>query len=174
MTTTTTTAKKPTIEQLRKLQSSPAAFRSVLLIDSDGGPQRLAAVCDDWQRTDFEALDPGWRAVAGHKVENPTLRAWLERPHGQLENVRHCRDGDMGTFRASARKLTGVVAAADKDQARFLRDAIQKLVQLNPWMKDFISVQREDRQRTHGQRMHDHRQRRGIELRPVVRFHRGR
>jgi Phage Terminase len=134
------TTAKPKLAQLKKLQSSPGLFRSVLLIDSDSGPQRLSAVCDDWQRTDFEALDSGWRAVAGHKVESPRLRAWLERPRG------HSKTSDIAVMVtwalfASSRKLTGVVAAADKDQARFLRDAVQKLVQLNPWLKDFVAVQ---------------------------------
>jgi hypothetical protein len=82
------------LAELRKLQASPAEFRNVLLIDSDGGAQRLSAVCDPWQRTDFERLDGGWRAVAGHKIERPMLRAWLERPRG------HSKTSDIAVMLA--------------------------------------------------------------------------
>lgn len=128
------------LAELRKLQASPAAFRDVLLIDSDSGPQRLSVVCDDWQRTDFERLDSGWRAVAGHKIERPALRAWLERSRG------HSKTSDIAVMLAwvlfaSPRRLSGVVAAADRDQARLLRDAVSKLVRLNPWLSKYITVQ---------------------------------
>ncbi len=128
------------LAELRKLQASPAAFRDSLLIDSDNGAQRLSAVCDDWQRTDFERLDSGWRAVAGHKIERPALRAWLERSRG------HSKTSDIAVMLAwvlfaSRRRLSGVVAAADRDQARLLRDAVSKLVQLNPWLATYIDVQ---------------------------------
>jgi Phage Terminase len=131
---------KPTIAQLRKLQASPAAFRSVLLIDSDSGPQRLSDVCDDWQAADFTALDPGWRAVVGHKVEKPTLRAWLERPRGHSKTSDQAVQIAWALF-ASSRKLSGVCAAADRDQARLIRNAVMKLVQLNPWLKTYVAVQ---------------------------------
>ncbi len=134
---------KPNLQQLRKLQASPAAFRSVLLIDSDGGSQRLSTVLDDWQRADFEALDPAWMAVAGlpnAKGTSTVLRAWLERPRG------HSKTSDLAVMVtwclfASARKLSGVLAAADRDQAKLLRDAVSKLVRLNPWLAEFITVQ---------------------------------
>ncbi len=135
---TTTAKQKQTLERLRR---DPAAFRAVLLIDSDAGPQKLGAICDDWQRRDFESLDPAWRAVAGvGNVANPVLRAWLERSRG------HSKTSDIAVMLtwvlfASARRLSGIVAAADRDQARLLRDAVSKLVQLNPWLKEFITVQ---------------------------------
>jgi phage terminase large subunit-like protein len=128
------------LKQLRALQASPAAFQDTLLIDSDGGAQRLSAVCDPWQKRDFESLDSGWRAVAGHKIERPALRAWLERSRG------HSKTSDIAVMLAwvlfaSPRRLSGVVAAADRDQARLLRDAVSKLVQLNPWLAKYVEVQ---------------------------------
>jgi hypothetical protein len=41
---------------------------------------------------------------------------------------------------ASRRKLTGYGAAADRDQARLLRDAIDRLVRLNPWLSQILTV----------------------------------
>ena len=130
---------KLSLEQLRKLQASPAAFRAALLIDSDAGPQSLASVCDDWQRADFEALDPGWRAVVGQKVEKPKLRGFQEKPRGHSKTSDEAVMVTWALF-ASHRTIMGVCAAADKGQARLLRNAVQKLVSLNPWLKKFINV----------------------------------
>jgi hypothetical protein len=121
--------------------SSPQAFRQVLLIDADGGPKRLAEVADHWQAADFQALDPAWLSIAGHEISPPFRRGWLERPRG------HSKTGDIAAMVAwalfaSRRRLSGVVAAADQDQAALIRDAISKLLALNEWLAPFVEVQR--------------------------------
>jgi phage terminase large subunit-like protein len=138
MTTTKTPAQRKA--QLEKLRSDPAAFRRALIVDADSGPQRLDTIANDWQRRDFEALDSGWRAVAGHKLDNPTLRAWLERPRG------HSKTTDLAVMVAwvlfaSAKRINGIIAAADLDQAKLLRDAVIRLLGLNPWLAQFLDVQ---------------------------------
>src|SRR4051812_24739830 len=105
---------------LRELQNDPAAFRAALLIDGDNGPCKLADCLDPWQRDDFQALDPTWRRVAGQDVEPRFMRAWLERGRG------HSKTGDASVMAtwvlfASRRKLSGVVAACDRDQAGLVR-----------------------------------------------------
>lgn len=125
--------------QLTALQQSPSAFRDALLVDCDGRPMRLGDRLDDWQRSDFEALDPGWRAVVGQSVPDSKLRAWLERPRG------HSKSSDLAVMAswvlfASRRRLAGYAAAADKDQARLLRDAIDRLVRLNDWLGRLLTV----------------------------------
>lgn len=127
---------------LLSLQKDPAAFRASLLIDtSDSGPRPLRDCIDDWQRADFAALDPGWRrAVVGSKADAKFQRGWLERARG------HSKSGDIGLMAAwalfaSKRRLSGIAAAGDQDQARLLRDAIGKLVYCNPWLSKFIEVQ---------------------------------
>lgn len=126
---------------LAKLQSDPAAFRSALLIDTDAGPRPLGDCMDDWQRKDFEALDSGWqRAVLGTKHKAKYQRGWLERPRG------HSKSLDLGIMAAwalfaSRRRLSGIAAAGDLDQARLLRDAIGKLVYVNPWLSSILEVQ---------------------------------
>ena len=99
----------------------------------------LGDVMDDWQRTDYEALDSGWRVVAGHDVESPVLRAYLERPRGH--------DKTTGTatmlswaLLASPSPLKGIAAASDKDQAQLIRDAVNQLVSDNPWLGMFLKV----------------------------------
>ncbi|MGE3408719.1 MAG: terminase large subunit [Pirellulales bacterium] len=124
------------------MMADPAAFRRGLLIDTDTGPRPLADCLDPWQRDDFAALDPGWRRACGHNVGSVRQRGYLERPRG------HSKTGDIAAMVtwalfASRRQLAGVAAAADSDQARLLRDAIGKLLKLNPWLTQFVEVQRD-------------------------------
>jgi phage terminase large subunit-like protein len=126
---------------LANLQSDPAAFRRALLIDTDLGPRPLGECVNDWQAADFAALDPGWRrAVQGARVDARYQRGWLERPRG------HAKSSDLGIMAtwalfASRRRLSGVGAAGDQDQARLLRDAIGKLLHFNPWLASVLEVQ---------------------------------
>jgi phage terminase large subunit-like protein len=132
--------------QLRQIAANPAAFRSVVLIDSDAGPVRLSEVLDPWQRLDFEALDAGWLRVAGKSIPGdsagtaPMMRAFFERPRG------HSKTSDLAVMVIwalvfSRRTLSGAAAAADKDQAKLLRDSIEKIIRLNPWLAETLECQ---------------------------------
>lgn len=123
------------------LISHPAEFRARLLIDCNGKPTPLARVIEPWQRADFEAMDPALRRVVGHSVPDARLWHWLERPRG------HSKTSDIAVcvvwlLFASNRMLSGVVAAADQEQAKFLQRAVDRLVRLNPWLGDSLEVQR--------------------------------
>lgn len=151
-------------ETLRSMEADPAVFRRHLLIDTDRGPRPLADVLDPWQATDFAALDPAWQRVAslpeppagivakigeairrvaapaGDGLDGIVRRAYLERPRG------HAKTADLAVMVAwvlfaSHRRVSGVAAAADKDQARLVRDAVQKLVSLNAWLASYLDVQ---------------------------------
>jgi len=134
---------KPRQLDPKALAASPAAFRAALLVDAAEGYEKLGLICDPWQRADFEALDPAWLAVTGRaKPEAPKLRAYLERPRG------HSKTNDLAVMVAwalfaSARQLVIAAAAADQDQSRLLRDAVSKLARLNPWLAEFLDVQRD-------------------------------
>lgn len=128
------------MSDLRKLQSDPGLFRKALKIDCDGRPKRLAEVLDPWQRDDFAALDGGWKRVAGQQSEGKQ-RAWLERPRG------HSKTNDIAVMVgwamfASKRMLKGYVLAGDQDQARLLRDAVEGLLRLNPWLRAILQADR--------------------------------
>ena len=125
---------------LKELQADPAVFRRSLRIDDDGRSVTFGDAMEGWQADDFRALDPGWQRVAGQDVEPTCKRAWLERPRG------HSKTTDIAVMVtwvvfASRRKLSGIVAAADKDQARLIRDAVDTLVRLNPWLTKILDVQ---------------------------------
>jgi hypothetical protein len=127
---------------LVELQRDPAAFRAALLIDTDAGPVPFGKCMDPWQDSDFRVLDPGWiRAVRGVKAPAPPhQRAWLERPRGHSKSLDLAVMSTWALF-ASVRRLAGYAAAADQDQARLLRDAISKLVYVNPWLGKILDVQ---------------------------------
>ncbi|MEQ9379929.1 MAG: hypothetical protein RJP95_03645, partial [Pirellulales bacterium] len=85
-------------------------------------------------------LDPGWLQVVDHNAPQAIQRAYLERPRG------HSKTGDIAAMSswalyASRRGLKGIAAAADRDQAKLLRDAISGLVADNPWLADALDVQ---------------------------------
>ena len=103
---------------LLKLQNSPDAFRRVLLIDTDSGPRPLGEVVNPWQATDFQALDSGWqRAVVGTEAQATYQRGWLERPRGHAKTLDLAIMATWALF-ASRRRLSGIGAAGDQDQAR--------------------------------------------------------
>jgi phage terminase large subunit-like protein len=127
---------------LLALQSDPAAFREALMIDTDAGPKPFAECVKDneWQSADFAAMDPAWRRAVGQKVDAPQQRAWLERPRG------HSKSSDLAVMSAwalfaSRRRLSGIAAAGDLEQARILRDSIGRLCYVNPWLAKLIEVQ---------------------------------
>lgn len=130
------------VKELQKLQADPAAFRSALLIDADGQVARCAERLDDWQRTDFAALDPMLRRMVGHDITPKHQRAWLERPRGHSKTTDQAILVCWSLFACRRRRLAGVAAAADAEQSGLLRDAISKIVQLNPWLAKFLDVQR--------------------------------
>lgn len=127
-------------DALKRIAASPAAYRHALMIDADGGTKRFADVMDPWQREDFEALDPAWERIVNRDAPGGIRRAYFERARG------HSKTTDLAVMTswplfASPRKITGVHGAADKDQARLLRDAIDTLVRLNPWLGQSLEVQ---------------------------------
>lgn len=113
--------------KLLELQANPVAFRDFLKIDTDSGVQPLGNCLDDWQRRDFEQLDPGWKVAAGQKVafkdlkndrepaevkgvKTCKLRAFLERPRG------HSKSQDLAVMSlwilfAARKRVSGVARA---------------------------------------------------------------
>ncbi len=124
----------------RRYSRDPAAFRADLLVDVDGLARRFGDTMDDWQRQDFAALDPALQRAAGVITNEVKTRAYLERPRG------HSKTTDLAVIAVwalafSSRPLRGYCYAADKDQARLLRDAMQTLIRLNPWLGQILEVQ---------------------------------
>lgn len=127
---------------LAEIASSPALFRDHLLVDTDNGPKPLAKVMDPWQRDDFLALDDAWRTVArrGTPANDCKMRSYRERARGHSKTLDAAVMVAWVLF-ATKRMISGVAAAADRDQAKLLRDAVAKLLQINPWLANFLEAQ---------------------------------
>lgn len=124
-----------------KYASDPAAFRRDLLIDVSGSVHRLGDVQDDWQDADFRALDPGLMRCNG-RTDDPgaKMRAYLERGRG------HSKTSDLAVtccwaLAFATRPLRAFAYAADRDQSRLLRDAMQTTIRLNPWLAGILSIE---------------------------------
>lgn len=120
---------------------SPAAFRRDLMVEAGARIAPLGEVLDPWQQSDFEVSDPGWMRAVGLRTEPAVQRVYLERPRG------HSKTSDLAVMVSWAlafapRMLRGYAAAADQDQAKLLRDAIAKLLRLNPWLGQILAVNR--------------------------------
>ena len=125
---------------LLRIQQDPSEFRKALIIDADGNVRKFGDCLDEWQRVDFSALDSGWKRAAGQHASEGPSRAYLERPRGASKTTDLAVMATWILF-ASRRTVVGIAAAADKDQAKLLRDAIAKLVRMNQWLQGILDVQ---------------------------------
>lgn len=119
---------------------SPAAFRSALMIEdpATGEIVPLDSALDDWQRADFEAMDPALVRVCRGPQEGPD-GCWLERARG------HSKTTDIAIqvsylLLSSPSAIRGVGAAASKDQAKILRNSIERLKRLNPELFSALEI----------------------------------
>ncbi len=125
----------------QRYATDPAAFRNELLIDVDGVVRRFGDVMDPWQAHDFAAMDAAlMRCVGRSATDTGKTRAYLERGRG------HSKTTDLAITCAWAlafatRPMRGYAFAADRDQARLLKDAVQRLTRLNPWLAEILSVE---------------------------------
>jgi len=94
---------------------------------------------DAWQSADFFSIDPAMMRCAGVGQADARMRFYLERPRG------HSKTTDLAIVAIwclafAARPIRGYAFAADVDQAAILLDAIQRIIQFNPWLRDLLSV----------------------------------
>jgi hypothetical protein len=125
-------------------RSNPAAFRRYLYVEVSGTVKRLGQIVEDWQAADFAAIDPGLKLSAGLLENSDSIlkRVYLERARG------HSKTTDLAIvccwlLAFANRPLRGYAYAADKDQAGLLKDAMDMLIRLNPWLGQILDVQKD-------------------------------
>ena len=132
--------------QQRLADFHPRGFRKLLKVRATE-PVPFETVIQPWQEADFAALDASWLALSGRKTAGDVeslqarsrkavtvahkKRAYLERPRG------HSKTTDMAVqvawiLQYARQPVTGIAAAADRDQAGLLQKAVAELARLNP------------------------------------------
>lgn len=122
----------------QETMESPEAFRRRLLIDAMGELRPLEDSMDDWQREDYQAADQGWLRMATG-IGSGKLRYYFERPKGHDKTTGQAHMVGWA-MHVCNKPLEGVCAASTQDQARRLRDAIDKMVRRNPWLEESLCV----------------------------------
>ncbi|MBL8830295.1 MAG: hypothetical protein JNM18_25180 [Planctomycetaceae bacterium] len=130
---------QPSQQTLLAMQKDPAVFRQHLLVDCPRGAIPLSSIENTFQRDSFAGTDGGWLRACGRSSTAGCSRAWIERPRGHSKTTDQAVMATFALF-ASVRRLSGIACAADSDQASLLRDAIAKLVSLNPWLAELLDV----------------------------------
>jgi hypothetical protein len=128
------------VKNFARYAASPADFREDLHLDVDGTVRRFGDVMDNWQRSDFAALDPALLRCNGRSDRLARMRAYLERGRG------HSKTCDLAitaiwALGFASRPIRGYAFAADRDQADLLRQSMATVIRLNPWLA-FLDVQR--------------------------------
>lgn len=131
-----------TPEELRQYliqcQSDPLYFRKTLTVEGGYWGNIMSPV----QEKDFEAIDPALQYLAGlRKTMPPIRRIWRQRSRGYSKST------DMGSdiiwlMAFTKKRIKGFVAAGDRDQATFIHDAISALLFDNPWLGEFVEIQK--------------------------------
>ena len=116
--------------RLAEASVSPRAFRRNLILSAEN-PQPFHRLIQPWQQADFASLDAAWLQLAGRSDSDRYQRAYIERPRG------HAKTSDMALQIAwillfSTRPVQGLAAAADRDQASLLWEAVERIARLNP------------------------------------------
>ncbi len=97
---------------------------------SDNPEECYCNIAMPWQEDDFAALDPAWQSLAGQNIDAPIRRAYIERPRG------HSKTSDMAiqilwVLLYASTSVSGIAAAADRDQAALIWEAAQRIAKLN-------------------------------------------
>ena len=127
-------------DTIRRMLSDPTEFRRHVVVDCAGELHQLGDVVEAWQEVDFLAMDDAWKHVVGIRSTPPDQkRFYLERPRGHSKTTDQAIMATWGLL-ASQRPLSGLIAAADRDQAALVMDAVRRLVAINGWMSAFLTV----------------------------------
>ncbi|GAB4159721.1 MAG: hypothetical protein Tsb009_37010 [Planctomycetaceae bacterium] len=115
----------------RLSRTSPGHFRKTLFL-SPIQPTFFRSLIQTWQENDYAALDDAWKCLAGFSMPPRYQRAYIERPRG------HAKTSDIAIQIAwilehAPHEVHGLAAAADRDQAGLVWNAMRKLSRINPW-----------------------------------------
>lgn len=113
-------------------------FVNGLTIDGARGPKQFFGVMADYQKEVFRALAPSLQAVQMGRM--PQVRKfWIER------TKKAGKDSDLATcllwlLAYPKKPLYMQVGAADREQAKIIRERMDNLVHYNPWIAERVQI----------------------------------
>ncbi len=115
-------------------------FLRGLTIPSAAGPKLFASCMTDFQQRAFLDMVPSIHVLRDGGMP-PKRRFWLER------TKKSSKDGDLGALLLwlvafPTRPLYMQVGAADRDQAAIVKRRIKDILHYNPWLDEFVEIQR--------------------------------
>lgn len=125
-------------QYLLQCRNDPLYWRNSLNVNRTHWGNIMSAV----QRNDFLAIDPALMYLAGVRQEMPKIRKiFRQRSRGYSKSTDMASDL-LWLMAFTTRRIKGFVAAADRDQARFIWDQANQLVFDNPWLADLVEIQK--------------------------------
>ena len=124
----------------RAAEKSLMAYLNACLINCAGEPQYFGEVAEEWQINLLEALAPAIETIGGIGKKPPYRKFWITLPRGS-DKTSLCARLCNWLMAFSRRRVNGVVAASNRDQALILQDAMRAEADLNPWFRDLIDYQ---------------------------------
>jgi hypothetical protein len=121
-------------------EQSLAYFLDQIVVNASPEPARFGECADDWQRKMLQPLIPmiDFLARRNPGYRGP-LRAMqiLARGHNKSS-----LEAWIASFLliSSRRKIKGYILAADRDQGRLVLQAMEDLIDLNPWIARLLTV----------------------------------
>lgn len=118
----------------RDSAESLVGYLSNVVIDSRPTPVRWSNVWEPWQGEIVAPMVPAIEHAAGLRdAYFGPRRFWMELPRGHDKTGLIARLANF-LMRFSRRRISGVAAAADRDQARLLLASMESEIGLNPWL----------------------------------------
>jgi hypothetical protein len=114
---------------------SARAYLDHVVIDSKPEPRAFRLVARDWQWQFADALCPAIEAVAGVRKDYTGPHSFwitLARGHDKTSFIARLSNWLMAFPRA---RVSGVCAAADREQASILHEFMEAEADLNPWLR---------------------------------------
>jgi hypothetical protein len=134
--------KQSLTERLREYGEDFSKFYCDLNIEAGGNVRKLKDVIAPFQQVDFDLLQPGMEVCAGRrlKTKHTKMRAWLERCRGssKTQDIAICC---LYLLLFSKKQQRGVVHSCDRDQSKLVKNAIETITRLNPWIGKLIDIQ---------------------------------
>lgn len=110
-----------------------------MVIDSRPETKRFSELADPWQWEMAAHYSLALEDIAGIRSYKGPRNFWFGMPRGHDKTSSIARAA-CWVLAFSKKRLSGVVAAADAEQAGFILDAMNATVRLNPWIGDKVTV----------------------------------